>query len=210
MLLRGAVALHASPRAGGRCRRIVADASSGADTAELKHLRLRALENDLEAAIGCEHYAEAAVLRDEMQSLQLDGEVSVLAANERFYRAFNGRDLGAMQSVWSERDSVTCNHPGVPPLVGVPDIMESWKEIFDEGSAMTIETSQVRCQLAGGAACVTCVETLQPGDSLLIATNLYAESLSGKWEMILHHASPLMFRPGEGMDDDDGITVILD
>ena len=47
------------------------------------------------------------------------------------------------------------------------------------------------------------------GSSTLIATNVFAESAAGKWEMVLHHASPLMFRPGEDGDDDGGITVVL-
>ena len=36
----------------------------------------------------------------------------VLYANDSFYRAFNARDVNAMNELWAEGQSVYCLHPG--------------------------------------------------------------------------------------------------
>lgn len=207
--VRGAASLRASIRMAHP-----APATGSTPSAAAKHDRLAALASDLEAAVRSECYAEAAALRDEMARLQLDSEVRVLAAHAAFYRAFNAHNVEDMGRVWSDRSSVTCNHPGLPPLYGPRAVMDSWRQIFAEAS-ISVEPSEVRCQLVGGAACVTCVETLTPGDTHTVATNLFAESASGAWEMVLHHASPLMFMredadSDEDGDSDGGITVVLE
>ena len=74
--------------------------------------RLFELESDLAAAIRGEQYERAAALRDELNSLRMDGELSVLSANEAFYRAFRKSDFKAMTDVWSKSPNVVCAHPG--------------------------------------------------------------------------------------------------
>ena len=44
---------------------------------------------------------------------------SAITANEKFYKAFNARDLSAMKEIWSSHQNVTCVHPGWSPLNAV-------------------------------------------------------------------------------------------
>src|SRR6185312_7096303 len=55
---------------------------------------------------------------------------AVLAANDSFYRAFNQRDLEAMDMLWSHSSEITCIHPGWNLLSGREDVMESWEAIM--------------------------------------------------------------------------------
>jgi hypothetical protein len=45
-------------------------------------------------------------------------EHEVLAANERFYRAFSEGDLESMSALWAQHAPVACLHPGQPVLLG--------------------------------------------------------------------------------------------
>ena len=66
-------------------------------------------------------------------------ENKVQSANERFYEAFNKRDIEAMNQVWRNGERVTCVHPGWPPLKGFEPIMNSWEGIFKNSGNMEIQ-----------------------------------------------------------------------
>ena len=162
--------------------------------ADAKHGRLQALEADLTAAVSEENYSAAALLRDKVASLRLDDEVSIIAANADFYRAFSERDMKLMERVWKDEPaSFMCAHPGFPPLYGRDKVMESWQQIFN-GSDLEVTPTEVRLMRVGAnSAVVNCVETLgSSGDSKLVATNIFENTESGRWRMVLHQAGPIM------------------
>ena len=170
-----------------------------ARTSRASHIRLsedaaaqgRAIEqlrSDLDVAVSCEEYSRAATLRDELDRLMMDDELSALAANTEFYSAFSAGDLKRMEALWAKGDGCACSHPGFAPIHGYSAVMESWGAILS-GKEMGIQPERVRCILVGGSAVVTCIEKL--GDNSLTATNVYAKA-DGKWRMVLHQAAPLM------------------
>lgn len=151
--------------------------------------KLFELESDLAAAIRGEQYERAAALRDELNSLRMDGELSVLSANEAFYRAFRKSDFKAMTDVWSKSPNVVCAHPGNLQVRGA-DVMSSWRVIFSGGAPDNIEARDVKCTLLSStAAQVTCIEQVGPGQ--LTCTNIFVLEEDG-WKMLNHHAAPVM------------------
>lgn len=164
--------------------------------------RLTRLESALANAVGAEDYTKAAALRDELQSLRVDEDVAVLAANSRFYEAFSTRDLKMMADLWrADGDQVICSHPGFPPVLGHELVMSSWKQIFS-GIDDQIRPSDVHVRLlqGGASALVTCIEQIgDSGSSKLIATNIFEKSDNG-WRMVLHHAGPLMVSEKDAAD----------
>lgn len=124
----------------------------------------------------------------------------IVAANERFYNAFNARDLDAMKRVWGSHEKVTCVHPGWEPLNGVEPIMQSWQGIFKNSGNMNIEVADVNVTTSESLAWVSCVEKLYTIAthgvlaSKVFSTNLFQLN-EGNWKMIMHHASPLPSSP---------------
>ncbi len=129
-------------------------------------------------------------------------EKQVLEANDHFYKAFNGRDIGLMKEVWQHDESVICIHPGWKLLKGYAPIIESWAAIFENSENMDIQLSQVEVVASEDLAWVSCGEhlfTITPTgvhNSRVHATNLF-KRVDGSWRMMLHHASALPSRPME-------------
>jgi ketosteroid isomerase-like protein len=129
-------------------------------------------------------------------------EEAVLAANERFYRAFDSLDVKEMERVWSTEGDVQCIHPGWGPLSGWADVRDSWVRIFNNTSAMHFTPHILHVSVKGDLAWVVCVEAIQSrhGDreqeNQVLATNLF-EQRDGRWLMIHHHASPIFRVSGE-------------
>ncbi len=132
-------------------------------------------------------------------------EELAIAANEKFYKAFNARDLDAMKEVWSSHENVTCVHPGWNPLNGFEPIMESWQGIFKNSGNMDIQASDVTVIASENLAWVSCVEKLYTIAahgvlaSKVFSTNLFQLN-DGDWKMIMHHASPLPSLPDSKED----------
>ena len=116
-----------------------------------------------------------------------DAYQAVLAANQRFYQAFNEGDMPGMEAVWSRDLPVQCIHPGWDPVLGREAVLESWRDIFDHATGATLAPREERVLLQGEAAMVLTFE--QIGDQPLIATNLFARE-AGEWRMTHHHAGP--------------------
>jgi len=126
----------------------------------------------------------------------MKNEELAVAANEKFYKAFNARDLDAMKEVWSSEGKVTCVHPGWNPLDGFEPIMESWQGIFKNSGNMNIEASDVTVIASEDLAWVSCVEKLYTiATHGVLASKVYSTNLfqliNGSWKMVMHHASSM-------------------
>ena len=125
---------------------------------------------------------------------------SAITANEKFYKAFNARDLSAMKGIWSSHQNVTCVHPGWSPLNGFEPIIDSWQGIFKNSGNMDIQISDINMLTSNDLAWVSCVEKLYTIAShgvlasKVFSTNLFKLNQDG-WKMIMHHASPMPTMP---------------
>jgi ketosteroid isomerase-like protein len=125
---------------------------------------------------------------------------SAITANEKFYKAFNARDLSAMKEIWSSHQNVTCVHPGWSPLNGFEPIIDSWQGIFKNSGNMDIQISDINMLTSTDLAWVSCVEKLYTIAShgvlasQVFSTNLFKLNKDG-WKMIMHHASPMPAMP---------------
>ena len=125
---------------------------------------------------------------------------SAITANEKFYKAFNARDLSAMKEIWSSHQNVTCVHPGWSPLNGFEPIIDSWQGIFKNSGNMDIQILDINMLTSNDLAWVSCVEKLYTIAShgvlasKVFSTNLFKLNQDG-WKMIMHHASPMPSMP---------------
>ncbi len=122
-------------------------------------------------------------------------EDAVISANERFYAAFNKRDIEAMRQVWGNGKRVSCVHPGWPPLNGLEPILNSWAGIFENSGDMEIRISAVQVLAAENLVWVSCIEKLYTiAESGVLVSRVFATNLfhleGDVWKMVLHHASP--------------------
>ena len=125
---------------------------------------------------------------------------SAITANEKFYKAFNARDLSAMKEIWSSHQNVTCVHPGWSPLNGFEPIIDSWQGIFKNSGNMDIQISDINMLTSNDLAWVSCVEKLYTIASHgVLASQVFSTNLfklnQDEWKMIMHHASPLPSMP---------------
>jgi len=126
---------------------------------------------------------------------------SVLFANERFYAAFNSKDMGAMRKLWST-ERIVCAHPGWLPIFGREEVMASWEAILAEPSNPQIQNKSAEASIYGDYAIVICIECV--GDSNLCATNSFMK-VDGDWKLFHHHAGPVKVQEGDLPDDTDTI-----
>jgi uncharacterized protein (TIGR02246 family) len=125
-------------------------------------------------------------------------QLAVAEANDAFYAAISRADLDAMREVWFPADWAECVHPGWASLRGWETIHDAWRAIFENGSPVTVITTDVRVRLLGDVAWVSCLERIATteGDqihtAMAQATNLFVRH-DGRWRMAVHHASPVPF-----------------
>jgi hypothetical protein len=60
----------------------------------------------------------------------MQNKLVVLESNQRFYDAFNKKDLDLMTRIWLNEPTVQCVLPGWDMLNGFKPIIESWRRIF--------------------------------------------------------------------------------
>lgn len=129
-----------------------------------------------------------------------EAETSVLAANQRFYAAFQSLELPRMEAIWLKEEWIQCVHPGWDLLVGWEEIRESWKRIFSNTRRIQIAIKSVRAHVEGEAAWVACTEHITSAfangfdEALLQTTNMFVRR-EGNWFLVAHHASPLLDAP---------------
>jgi ketosteroid isomerase-like protein len=129
--------------------------------------------------------------------MHVSDKQSVLDVNQAFYRAFEKKDLTAMDVVWSQGTDSLCIHPGRNALKGWDAVRSSWEKIFLNTRYLEIETNILKIEVMGDLAYVVLVETvLQVANGRQIraesiATNIF-ERLGQKWYLVHHHGSPVM------------------
>lgn len=120
---------------------------------------------------------------------------------ERFYAAFEARDLDAMSDLWVHDDSVSCTHPGWASLHGWAAVSAAWFAIFDQSEPMQVFLTDLRIRVVGDAAWVTVDENLlgagsDPAGTTVAALKVLRRTSSG-WHLVAHHGSVVVGRPGE-------------
>jgi ketosteroid isomerase-like protein len=121
---------------------------------------------------------------------------AVLAANQAFYRAFERKDMAAMQAVWSKGTGSLCIHPGRLALRGWEAIGSSWEKIFTNTSYLEIEVEVISSEINGAIAYVVVLEKLfqvvgnQRVQAQSMATNIF-ECMAQGWYLVHHHGSPV-------------------
>ncbi len=113
---------------------------------------------------------------------------TVLAANDAFYRAFNDRDIEAMDALWALEAPVWCVHPGWNMLTGRDEVMQSWRAILSNPAQERIVAGGASVLVRGELAIVTCRELVSGNP--LAATNAFVRE-NGDWKLVQHHSSPV-------------------
>ncbi len=133
-----------------------------------------------------------------MEVSMADDRESVITANQAFYRAFEKKDMGAMESIWSKGIGCLCIHPGRDALKGWEAISQSWRQIFKHTSYLEIDTDILSTEVSGNLAYVVLVEhVLQIGgdrkrlEAKSMATNIF-ERMAQNWYLVHHHGSPIV------------------
>jgi ketosteroid isomerase-like protein len=123
----------------------------------------------------------------------------LVAANARFYEAFEALDLDRMDALWDHGDAVYCVHPGGELIVGWGPVRRSYAAIFAATEYLQFIVTDVQARAAGTAGLVTCTENILSdaheghlGTARAIATNLFVQTAGGAWQMAAHHASPVL------------------
>lgn len=116
---------------------------------------------------------------------------AVLFANEAFYAAFAGGDIGAMQAIWARRAPISCLHPGGPIISDRAAVLESWRAVLQAPPPIACLSPRVLFQ-ARDAALVLCYEGV--GSGYLAATNAFVLE-DGAWRMSHHQAGPTQATP---------------
>lgn len=123
-------------------------------------------------------------------------EAAVRKANAAFYDAFEALDLRAMASCWAKREADVCTHPGWETMYGWQEIRESYRAIFANTGFMRFEATDLRVEILGDLARVSCVERIfsvadtHTTHGAVAATNLFLRTDAG-WKLTLHHGSPI-------------------
>ena len=122
----------------------------------------------------------------------------VLAANRRFYDAFEALDMERMEACWASRADIACLHPGGPFQRGWEEVRAGWEAIMANTGYIEFEIADAAVALADPVAWVTCTERITsagaggaPAAAEVAATNLFVLDASG-WHIALHHASPVI------------------
>lgn len=126
-----------------------------------------------------------------------DDRDAVIAANQAFYRAFEKKDIEAMEAVWSKGLGCLCIHPGRDALKGWQEIRTSWAQIFKNTSYIEIDADVITVEVVGDLAYVVLVENVlqisngQRLEAQSMATNLF-ERMGDRWYVVHHHGSPVV------------------
>lgn len=122
---------------------------------------------------------------------------AVLEINQAFYRAFEKKDMEAMEAVCSQGIGSLCIHPGREAIKGWDAIRQSWMQIFKATRYLEIDLDVVSVEVSGDLAYVVLVEKVMQvaGSRRLeaksMATNMF-ERMGGQWYLVHHHGSPMV------------------
>lgn len=125
-------------------------------------------------------------------------EAAVRAANQRFYEAFEARDLDVMSDCWEHSDRIVCTHPGWRTLRGWGAVSGSWFALFGGPSRLQFILTDEVVAVSGDAAWVTVDENLispEMGGGTVAALNLFVRG-DDRWLLVAHHGSPVAPQAG--------------
>ncbi|XOV89065.1 MAG: nuclear transport factor 2 family protein [Pseudomonadota bacterium] len=116
----------------------------------------------------------------------------ILFANEKFYAAFNARDINLMENLWSRHTPPVCIHPGWSALFNRNEILQSWKDIFENQDVEPrISCHEPRLLYQQDIFSVICFERLTQG--WLVATNNFV--LESNEVRLFHHQASQCLNP---------------
>jgi ketosteroid isomerase-like protein len=147
--------------------------------------------------------------RHAMMLAMPDDFESVLAANARYYDAFENADFEAMSDCWERSERSCVIHPGWPPQYGWGRVAATWDAIFSHSDGMHCIVTDEHVTVLGWVAIVTCEEQLLQGlDSdapeisaaRIAATNVFVRD--DEWRMIMHHGSQIHDNGDENEEGD--------
>ena len=122
---------------------------------------------------------------------------TVLEANDSFYRAFEKKDITAMNQIWWQGNGSICIHPGGNLIQGWDNIRSSWETIFQNTDyleinveVMTTEVDYAIAQLVVREN-VMQVQRRRKIQAQSLATNTFRK-MAQNWYLIHHHGSPIM------------------
>ncbi len=143
---------------------------------------------------------------------------ALLAANARFYAAIERGDLDDLAALWKEGEDTSCVHPGTGQLRGTGVILRAWALVMAQLSYVQFVLTDVRVDCHADMAVVTCTENvLHAGHDVPVqsfkgaratATNVFVRAAgdapagSSPWQLVVHHASPVLdsWEPDAGED----------
>lgn len=114
-----------------------------------------------------------------------------MAANRRYYEAFEARDLDAMSDLWERSPRVLCTHPGWATLRGWGPVAASFFTLFQNGQRLQFVLTEERTVVAGDTAWVSVDENLlgDQGGVTVATVNIFVRGPGGDWRMVCHHGS---------------------
>ena len=123
-------------------------------------------------------------------------ENQVSEANGRFYKAFEDRDMAAMEQLWDHGERVVCTHPGWPSLRGWTAVAESWRALLSGPQVLQFILTDEHVDVIGDAAWVSVDENLidSGASGTVAAINVFARDADGDWRMVAHHGSSVVAR----------------
>ena len=127
----------------------------------------------------------------------VNGPESVLAANLRYYEAFEAKDLDTMSDLWEHSDRVVCTHPGWATLEGWGPVAASFFALFQGGQQIQFVLTRERVTVAGDSAWVSLDENLlgDQGGVTVATINIFVLD-SDRWRMVCHHGSVVQAAAG--------------
>ena len=108
---------------------------------------------------------------------------ALIAINSAFYDAFSNGKSTEMSEIWSEKENISCIHPGWGSVVGRIAVIRSWQSILTNPPEIRCASPQTFINDTSGY--VICFEEM--GNNRLIATNIFHYEKSG-WKLVHHQA----------------------
>lgn len=126
----------------------------------------------------------------------MDDVASLLAANRRYYDAFESKDMDAMSDLWERSDRAICTHPGWATLEGWGPVAASFFALFQGGQHIQFVLTRETPVVVGETAWVSLDENLlgDQGGVTVATVNIFVKSDTDGWRMVCHHGS--VVQPG--------------